>query len=127
MKNFGGKFLVVFAFLVISLLAANAFIINSDFKGGFEPRLAKSILNYSRNENSFVENDKNDINKNANVYPERESEENGSDDDVANEENKNRTKKEDKDPKDGKSVVASRPVGAGKGGLPLAGYGGGGA
>lgn len=53
MKNSGkGNFLVVIAFLAISLLAANAFILNSDFKGGFEPRFLGSILNKSQNENT---------------------------------------------------------------------------
>lgn len=53
MKKFD-KFFVVIAFLAISLLAANEFVLNADVKGGFEPRITKSILNYVENENSFA-------------------------------------------------------------------------
>lgn len=61
MKNSGGGFktIAVIAFLVISLFAANSFILNSDFRGGFQPRLLKSITNYIKNENT--QQDKFDI------------------------------------------------------------------
>lgn len=55
MKNSGGnKFIIVIAFLVISLFAANAFILNADFRGGFTTHSTKSILNYFENENSYL-------------------------------------------------------------------------
>lgn len=55
MKNWGGnKIIIVIAFLVISLFAANTFILNSNFKGDFSPRATKSILNYVQNENGFA-------------------------------------------------------------------------
>lgn len=60
MKNQGGKFYVVIAFLAISLFVANTLILNLDLKGGFASHMSKSILNYAKNENTFeVENTKN--------------------------------------------------------------------
>ncbi len=50
MKN-SNKFLITFAFLIISLFAANGFIINSSFDE-FQPRFAKSITNYAKIENT---------------------------------------------------------------------------
>ncbi len=116
MKNFGGKFLVVFAFLVISLLAANAFIVNSDFKGGFEPRFAKSILNYVKNDNSLVEKSVDNLDANADGYSERKSGEYDPDDDVSDGENSKRVKRERDESGVGgdKSIVASKTVGSGK-------------
>ncbi len=74
MKNFGGKIFIVIAFLVISLLAANAFIINSDIKGGFEPRIAKSILNYAENDNSFAFKNGKELNADRRTNAEKEQE-----------------------------------------------------
>ena len=74
MKNFGGKIIIVIAFLVISLLAANAFIINSDIKGGFEPRMAKSILDYAENDNSFAFKNGKNMNTNGRKSAEKEHE-----------------------------------------------------
>lgn len=51
-KDNGFKTIAVIAFLAISLLAANAFIVNSDLRMGFEPRIVKSIINNGKNENT---------------------------------------------------------------------------